>query len=244
MSEYLCTIEARMTSSRLPGKVLMEHMGRSMLEIMISRLLPESRIKKIVIATTTNPQDDVIEKEAAKVGVAVYRGSEENVLSRVIEACDGYSYKHLVSLTGDCPLIATELVSNCIDDYEKYKPNYLSNAIIRELPDGMDCQVLAIDSLRRVATYPLTQLDKEHVTIFIRNHPELFSLRHRTEPKSLQWPELALTLDEKPDFDLISRILDHFHPRLDFSLGEILEFLRISPELLELNSSIMRKGDA
>jgi spore coat polysaccharide biosynthesis protein SpsF len=232
-----------MTSSRLPGKVLMEHMGKSMLEIMISRLLPESRIKKIVIATTTNPQDDAIAEMASRIGVSVYRGSEDNVLSRVIEACDGYSHQHLVSLTGDCPLIATELVSTCIDDYEKYRPNYLSNAIIRELPDGMDCQVLAIDSLRRVTEYPLTQLDKEHVTLFIRNHPELFSLRHRTEPKSLQWPELALTLDEKPDFDLISRILDHFHPRLDFSLSEIIEFLRIYPELLELNSSVARKGD-
>jgi spore coat polysaccharide biosynthesis protein SpsF len=244
VSEYLCTIEARMTSSRLPGKVLMEHMGKSMLEIMISRLLPESRIKKIVIATTTNPQDDVIEAMAAKIGVAVYRGSEENVLSRIIEVCARYSYKHLVALTGDCPLIATELVSSCIDDYEKYKPDYLSNAINRELPDGMDCQVLAIDSLRRLTEYPLTQLDNEHVTIFIRNHPELFTLRHRSEPKSLQWPELALTLDEKPDFDLISRILDHFYPRLDFSLSEIIDFLRISPELLELNSSVIRKGDA
>ena len=112
-----------------------------MLEIMIERVKKVSRISKIIIATTSDPSDDEIENVAKKIGVNCYRGSIDDVYSRVLNAAKEFKAKNIVALTGDCPLIDSKLIDHCIDDFIKLKPDYLSNALIRELPDGMDCRI-------------------------------------------------------------------------------------------------------
>ena len=232
-----------MNSSRLPGKVLLQHRGITMLELMVTRILQENRISKVVIATTVNPNDDAIVNLADHIGVDVFRGSENNVLSRVIGACENYNFDNLVALTGDCPLIDPIEIGRCIDAYEDLKPQYLSNAILRELPDGMDCQVLSIGALRQTSKFNLTQLDKEHVTLFLRNHPELFDIQHLSPESEHIRPDISLTLDEEDDFLLITKILEHFSPRTDFSLQEIIALLQEFPDLQKTNSSVVRKRD-
>ncbi|CAN2170689.1 SpsF Spore coat polysaccharide biosynthesis protein F, CMP-KDO synthetase homolog [Candidatus Nanopelagicaceae bacterium] len=233
-----------MSSTRMPGKVLAKHRESTMLEIMVSRIRLEPRIQQIIIATTTNPADDEIVSEAKRLGVDAFRGSEENVLERVLGACSTSKSKHIVGLTGDCPLIAPEVISGCIDDYIDKRPDYLSSALVRNLPDGMDCQVFPVASLERLQDYDLSDLDKEHVTLYLRKHPELFSLLNFDMHKSVHWPELALTLDEPEDLKLICEILDAFFPRKDFSLDEIISLLRANPELQNINKHVNRKGDS
>jgi len=215
-----------------------------MLEIMVTRILTESRISKIVIATTVNSNDDAIVELANQLGVDVFRGSENDVLSRVLGACESYDFENLVALTGDCPLIDPIQIGRCLDAFEELKPQYLSNAIIRELPDGMDCQVLSIAALRETSKLNPTQLDKEHVTLFLRNHPELFDIQHLSPEPELTRPEIGLTLDEEDDYLLITKILEYFSPRIDFSLQEIITLLEDFPELQKINLSVVRKGDA
>lgn len=244
MEDFICTIEARTSSSRLPRKVLLKNHGRTMLEIMIERVKKVSRISKIIIATTSDPSDDEIENVAKKIGVNCYRGSIDDVYSRVLNAAKEFKAKNIVALTGDCPLIDSKLIDHCIDDFIKLKPDYLSNALIRELPDGMDCQVLSFKCLESINSEKLTKLDREHVTLYIRKNPKKFKLHHVKENSSFYWPELGLTLDEKEDFVLISKILDNFYPNLNFSLQEIIEYLKKNVNLISINSNVNRKGDS
>jgi len=236
MAEYVGIIEARLGSSRLPRKVLLKNNERTMLEIMVSRVKEVKRIKEIVIATTSEPEDEEICELAKKLGVKYFRGSTYNVYDRVLSAVRASGYSRLVSLQGDCPLIDPAIISQCIEKHIETDVEYLCNFGARQLPDGMECQVMRLKCLERLQNYELTSIDKEHVTLFILNNPELFSINFTNASSELVYPNLKLTLDEPEDFILISKILDYFYPRISFSLLEIIEFL-----LTHLPESVSRE---
>jgi spore coat polysaccharide biosynthesis protein SpsF len=240
----ICTIEARMTSSRLPGKVLMEYDGRSMLELMVNRVRQVKEIRRIVVATTINESDQEIVDEARRLGVDYFRGSENDVLERVIGAAEKFSASTIVALTGDCPLIDPNLIQECIDTFAMKEPDYLSNALIRSYPDGMDVQVLRLSALKKSSAITNDRVEREHVTLHITRNPNIFTLHNVLAPLNLTWPDLGLTLDEIDDFQFISEILSNFSPRNDFSCAEIIEFLRENPSLIKINSRVVRKGDS
>jgi spore coat polysaccharide biosynthesis protein SpsF len=232
-----------MSSSRLPGKVMMEVHGRSMLDLMISRVRMVPEIGKIVIATTINKSDDVIVAEAVKLGVGFFRGSEVDVLSRVLGAIVENEFEEFVALTGDCPLIDPEIISNTIKQFNKADLDYISNALVRSYPDGMDTQVLTRKALERSSKLTNDPVEREHVTLHICRNPEIFNVQNLLAPNELFWPKLGLTLDQIEDWDLISHILEYYWPRLDFSCKEIIEYLKKNPALISMNASVKRKGD-
>ena len=236
----ICTIEARMGSSRLPGKVLLVSNRMTMLELMVKRVSKVFDIKKIVIATSTNPLDDAIMKESQRIGVSCFRGSESDVQSRVLGAAVEHKAKTLIALTGDCPLIDPKLIKDAIETFEKSDVDYLSNALLRSYPDGMDTQVLRVESLRKSSKMTTDAYEREHVTLHMYRHPEIFKLMNIEAPLSSKWPTLGLTLDEKEDFVLIDKIISFFYPRIDFDLSEIISFLRHNPGLIEINKRIIR----
>lgn len=238
----ICTIEARMSSSRLPGKVLMKHRGLSMLEFMVRRLETIPDLGAIVVATTINSIDSEIVEECQRLGINYYRGSENDVLSRVLEAADSMGASEIVALTGDCPLIDPEIVENCIQTFEANDCDYLSNAGVRSYPDGMDTQVLRLETLKKSNEFSLSNDEREHVTLHIRRNPQLFRLIYLTAPREYRFPELGLTLDEYEDFEFISKVIDEFYPRIDFSLRDILEVLKSKKNLLNINKKIIRKS--
>ena len=244
LAGLICTIEARMSSSRLPGKVLMKHNGKTMLELMIDRVKQVQEISRIVIATTSNEADEVIVAEAQNLGVDYYRGSENDVLARVIGAAEEFDASTIVALTGDCPLIDPELIRECINIFDSEQPDYLSNALIRSYPDGMDIQVLRLSALKKSSAITTDRVEREHVTLHITRNPNIFTLHNVLAPLNLTWPDLGLTLDEIDDFQFISEILSNFSPRNDFSCAEIIEFLRENPSLIKINSRVVRKGDS
>lgn len=242
--KIVATIEARMTSSRLPGKVLLTAAGRTMLEHQINRLLSVPSLDGIVIATTTNRADDELEKLSIKMGIECYRGSESDVMTRVIEAAENVGADVVVAITGDCPIIDTQIVEQTIRVFVANNADYVSNGHIRSYPDGMDTQVLWLDTLKRSAEMTNDPLDHEHVTLHIRNHPEIFSHIHLVAPPDLHWPELGLTLDEPRDYELLKKIIEYFETSNPFfGCGDVIKLLRKKPDWALINHSVMRKGD-
>lgn len=240
----VATIEARMTSSRLPGKVLLPVFGKPMLHHLVTRLRMVPSLDAIVLATTVNADDDVLEAFAREEGIGFFRGSEEDVMSRVIGAAASADADIVVEITGDCPLVDPQIVEQVIRMFHAHQAAYVSNAHIRSFPDGMDVQVFRLETLRASAAMTDDPLDHEHVTLHIRNHPELFPPVHLVAPPEQHWPELGVTLDDPRDYALISRIMEHFgesHARA--SCLEIVRLLRAHPDWVALNQDVTRKGD-
>lgn len=242
--KIIATIEARMTSSRLPGKVLLPVFGQPMLQHLLNRLRAVPSIDDIVLATTINADDDVLVEFAARAGLAVYRGSEQDVMARVIGAAEAAGADVVVEITGDCPIIDPDIVEQTIRMFLHHDADYVSNAHIRSYPDGMDTQVFRLVTLKRSASMTIDPLDHEHVTLHIRNHPELFTKVHLVAPPSLCWPELGLTLDEEADYILLSRIIETLGPADPlFGCDEVIRLLEKNPEWIEINRAVVRKGD-
>ena len=240
----VATIEARMTSSRLPGKVLLEVMGRPILSYLVERLKAVPSLDAIVLATTVNAEDDALVSFAESEGILCYRGSESDVMARVIGAAELANADTVVEITGDCPLIDPQIVEQTIRMFYANTAEYVGNGHVRSYPDGMDTQVFSLNTLKKSASMTTNPLDREHVTLHIRNSPSIFPQLHLVAPPEMHWPELGLTLDERADFDLIARIIEHFGPDNEsFGCMDIIRLLRKEPSLLELNKNVLRKGD-
>ncbi len=242
MPRTVATIEARMTSTRLPGKVLKEAVGKPMLELMIERLRRVPSLDGIVVATTTNATDDPVEALARRLGVGVWRGSEDDVLQRVLDAARHHQIDVIVETTGDCPLIDPALVEDCIRTHRSAKVDYVSNVLERGYPVGMDTQVFATSVLADVARRTDDTSDHEHVSLYIYRHPEIYSLCNVPAAGALRRPDLALTLDTPEDYDLIKSVFEALYPKNPaFALADVLELLDRHPEIAAMNSHVRRK---
>lgn len=237
----IAIIQARMGSRRLSGKVLLPTIDGPMLGHMIHRLGYCNRLDGIVVATTWRDQDDAICAMAAGCGVGYTRGSEDDVLDRVLDSARSCNAEIIVELTGDCPVIDPRIVDDAVTMFEANSHDVVTNAVHRVHPDGMDVVVYALSTLESQAELVTTDYDREHVSTFMLRYPELFPTLHLGAPLELTWPELGLTLDEESDYQLLLRIVDYFYPRLDYGLADILHMLRhVHPELLDLNRSVKR----
>ena len=241
----VATIEARMTSSRLPGKVMLQAAGKPMLEHLVNRLRAVPSLGGIVLATTTNKTDDVLKEFSVKMRISCYRGSENDVMSRVIGAAESEGADIVVEITGDCPIIDPKIVEQTISLFKSNQVDYVSNGHIRSFPNGMDTQVFRLDALKRSAAMTNDRLDREHVTLHIRNHSELFTHAYLVAPPELHWPELGLTLDEPKDYELIKKIIEYFEPNQPlFTCLDVIQLLKQRPDWTSINQSVIRKGDA
>jgi spore coat polysaccharide biosynthesis protein SpsF len=242
VARTVATIEARMSSSRLPGKVLSEVDGRPMLEHMVERLQYVSELDEIVIATTDKNADDAVAALATRIGTGVWRGSEEDVLARVLDAAKAYDAETIVELTGDCPLVDPKIVSRVIQKYRARQVDYASNVLERTYPIGMDTQVFATSVLDDVARRTADPADREHVSLYIYRHPEIYSICNVSAPPSEARPALRLTLDTPEDLVAIRAIFFALRPsRVDFSLSEIIDFLDAHPDVAAVNASIRHR---
>jgi len=214
-----------------------------MLQHLVTRLRAVPSIDEIVLATTTNATDDVLVEFAQGVGISCYRGSEEDVMTRVIGAAESANADLLVEVTGDNPIIDPMIIEQTIRMFLANDCEYASNVEVRSYPDGMDTQVFRTDTLKRSALMTNDPLDHEHVTLYIRNHPELFRQVHLVAPPDMHWPGLGLTLDEEADYKLLKTIIEHFGDSNPlFSCRQVIQLLRANPDWLTINRSVLRKG--
>lgn len=239
--KIVATIEARMTSSRLPGKVLMPIMGKPMLAYLIERL-KRSRVDEIVVATTDRPTDDPIEQLATNLGVGCFRGSEEDVLGRVLLAAKSVGADVIVEITGDCPLIDPDIVDQVLDVYLSQQVDYASNTLKRTYPRGLDVQVFSTNLLDEVNILTSDPIDHEHVSLYIYEHPEKYRLANLESGLSPAHANLRLTVDTIEDFSLIESVYNSLYlDNPNFSMGHVLAYLSDNPGVAKINSEIHQK---
>lgn len=234
-------VQARLGSTRLPKKVLKKIKEKVVLDYVIERLGLCNSINDIVLATTTNGKDDVIERYAINRRIHYFRGSEEDVLSRYYEAAREYKADVIVRITSDCPLIDPEIVDEIIKKHIENKADYTSNIIKRTYPRGVDTEVFNFNVLAETYNNADENYHREHVTPYIRERPEKFKLQSIEAIEEIKRPDIRITLDTREDFELIKKILLHFDD-LSFKTKDVIDFLNKNPELLKINRNIKQKG--
>lgn len=240
--KVVATIEARMTSTRLPGKVLLEIGGKPALAYMINRIKRSRLVDDIVVATTVNDSDDPIIDLCNKLGCKYFRGSEEDVLLRVLEAAKSVNADIIVELTGDCPFIDPDIIDKVIELYFSGDYDYASNIVERSFPDGFDTQVFSVQSLEKVSRLTDDPIDRVHVSCYFYNHPQKFKLANLIADQDSTWPDLRLTIDEPADYQLLKLINEKLQDRKGmFSVNEVISLLKQEPELVELNKHVRAK---
>lgn len=228
-------VQARMGSTRLPGKVLKDVAGRPMLSYQMERLRRVKRAERIVVATTDQPADDAVERFCQKEKIACVRGSEHDVLARYHLAIERFPADVVVRITADCPLIDPAIVDEAIAAYE---PDYVSNMLETTYPYGMAVEVFSAQALREVHREAKDPAEREHVTPFIYRHPERYRLRSLTMAPNLshhRW-----TVDTPEDFELVSRLLKTLKPH--FTLQDVLAVLDDHPDWCAINAHVEQKA--
>jgi glutamate-1-semialdehyde 2,1-aminomutase len=233
----LAIVQARMGSTRLPGKVLKEINGKPLIEILLQRLSRSKKIDKIILATAENKENDILTETVEKLGLDVFRGSEEDVLERYYQAARRYSPEAVVRITGDCPLIDPIIVDKAINTFFDKKVQYLNNVTPPTYPDGMDVEVFSYQILEHAWENAKTLQEKEHVTPFIRNNNDI---KKEFLVNDHDWGNERLTIDEPKDFEVVSSVIEYFWPSLDFSLQDIMKLKKKNPEIFLANKTIGR----
>ena len=235
----LAVLQARLSSSRLPGKVMMPLHGEPMLMRQIERVRRARRIDRLVLATSVSAADDPLAALCRERNVECFRGELEDVLDRVYQTAAPANPRHVVRLTADCPLADPALIDAVIDFCVQGDFDYASNALEPSFPDGLDVEVMTFAALREAWQHARLPSQREHVTPYLYQDPERFrigSFRGDRDLSALRW-----TVDESPDFELVSRIYDALYPANPaFSTEDVLRFLDTQPQLLNLNRRITR----
>lgn len=243
-SFYPCMIvvQARMSSTRLPGKVLKNVLGKPLLFYLTERLRSVSSTEGIVIATTKNPADDPIVDFCNREGLHCIRGSEDDVLSRYVAACDAFGLEVAVRVTSDCPLIDPELIEKGLSCFRQHYQtlDYLSNCQTRTFARGMDFEIVRTEALKKAFFEATSASDKEHVTPYIWKHPELFRLADLCQRSDHS--AYRLTVDTPEDFELIKRLLEELYPQSpEFSQEDIIQVLQKHPDWVKINAHVAQK---
>lgn len=226
----LCVVQARMSSTRLPGKTLADVAGEPLLALLLRRLARARELSRIVVATTTDPEDEPIAVLARRLGHDQYRGPRDDVLTRVADAAGGYPGP-IVRITGDCPLIDPDVVDGVVRLLaEAGDRAYASNVSPRTYPDGLDVEAMTPEALAEAAAEARDRSDREHVTTAIRRDPERFpaaTLEGSDELAGLRW-----TVDTEEDLEFVRRVVERLGDRrYEAGVEEILAAIRMEPSL-------------
>ncbi len=231
-------IQARVGSTRLPNKVLLKVLDKTILEYVITRVKQAKQVDRVLVATTTNKSDSRIVNLAKKLGVDIYCGSENDLLDRFFQTAKLFKIKNIVRITADCPLIDPDIIDRVINLYFKSKVDYCSNILKRSFPVGLDVEIFSFDALRSAWEKARFPSEREHVTPYIIKHPDKFKLKNIAFKRNLS--DKRWTLDRKEDFKLIKAVLESLIPRNhNFRMPDVIKFLNKTPNLEKLNNHII-----
>jgi spore coat polysaccharide biosynthesis protein SpsF len=235
-------VQARMGSTRFPGKILKKIMGRPLLEYQIERLKQIKVVDDVVIATTTNKIDDPLVELCVKLNCSFFRSSEDDVLLRYFETAVEFNAKVIVRINGDCPLIDSNVVATVIGyfniNFKKY--DYVSNILEPSYPIGLHAEVFSMDVLKKANDNATDPIEREHVTPYIYRNPNLFrlgSVALKDDLSHYRW-----TVDYPEDFDLVKKIIEGIYPtQANFDMFDIINYLKSNPRLMQINNRIHKK---
>ena len=244
MTEIVALIQARMSSTRLPGKVLLDLGGRNVLSRMVERVRQSELITRVVVATTVDPSDEPILKMCLDEKIDVFRGSLPDVLDRYFQAATLDRADIVVRLTGDCPLIDAQMIDQTIkaliDQEADFSCNRLPPPFHRTFPIGLDVEVCTFEALSRAWHEATEKHDREHVLPYlyeVEGRFKVVQLDHTEDLGSLRW-----TLDTPEDYALLQQVIKRLDGRNDFTWLDVLELFKKEPELAEINQSIKHKS--
>lgn len=235
-------VQARMNSSRLPGKVLKTVLGKSLLEYQIERLRLIRNVDEIVVATTVNETDQPVVELCQKLGVSVFRGPEDDVLTRFYEAAMKYQGDTIIRVTADCPLIDPQVSEQTIQFYLDHQSeyDYISNTRKLTFPRGLDTEVFNYNILKEAFMEATLPEDREHVTLFMYRQQERYrigNVAHYEDLSKHRW-----TVDTQEDFNLISLIIESLYPgKSDFKMADVVALLQEHPDWSRINANVEQK---
>lgn len=231
----LAILQARMSSSRLPGKVSKNILGKPMLVRQIERLSKSKLIDKIIVATSIEASDNELETFCKDNNIECFRGNLNNVLDRYYQCAKQFNPQHIIRLTGDCPVTDPQIIDKIIELHLEENNDYTSNTIIRTFPKGLDAEIFKYSSLEKAYNEAKTDFEKEHVTVYFYQHPELFKLG--CFKNDIDLSNLRLTVDYPEDFELITKIYESLYTnKPNFTLNDIIELLNQNQTLKLINS--------
>jgi len=233
-------IQARITSTRLPGKVLMDIEGRPMLWYVINRLKYSKKLNDIILAIPNTKENDILEKFAEDNKIKYFRGSEEDVLSRYYGTAKKFKCDVIVRITADCPLIDPEIVDLIIEKHLNSNTNYTSNTLKRTFPRGLDTEVFNFEILEKVYKKAKNNSEREHVTLYIGNRPEIFrlaSIKNRKNFSHMRW-----AVDEIKDLEFVQEVYKRLYKKGEiFLMKDIINLSKKHPKLMEINKNVKQK---
>ena len=233
----LAIIQARYNSTRFPGKVVKKINNKTVLEILIKRLSSSEYVSKIVVACSKNQKDLPVVNICKKLGINYFVGSEDDVLDRFYKAAKKYKGENIVRITADCPLLDPKIIDDVISNFFSNNADYASNTNPPTFPDGLDVEVFKFSALKEAYIKARQLTEREHVTPFIINNKKFkkFNLKN-----FIDYSTLRLTLDEKEDFILITKIIKYFKNNLNFNLKNILDLYKKKKKIFLINSHLVR----
>jgi len=239
--KIVALVQARMGSTRLPGKVLKSIVGKPMIEILLTRLSQSNELDSIVVATSEESQNDQLQSIVESLGYQCTRGSEKDVLGRFYQSAKSADADVVVRITGDCPLVDPALVDLCIQGFKQCQVDYFSNVDPATFPDGLDIEVMSFASLERANNETNAEFDREHVTPYIRNSDAFTkeSINHTEDLSNQRW-----TVDEPEDLIVVTNIFEYFSPNLLFDWQQVLDLRNTQPELFYANLKIQNNEGA
>ena len=239
MKKIVAIVQARMTSTRLPNKVLMDMGGKTVVGQVFNQLSFSKLLNEIVLATSTDKSDDPLENWVKDNHIRYFRGNLNNVLKRFFDTAKQVGADIIVRITADCPLIDPEVVDNVISGFLEGGYDYYSNTNPPTFPDGLDTEVFSFATLERAYKEAELQSEIEHVTPYIRNHPGIFKMgNYKSE---INYEYLRWTLDNREDYDLLTRIFNALRKENSFiSHKEVMNYIDADSNLLKTNAHIKR----
>lgn len=232
-------VQARMGSSRLPGKVMADVAGKPLIAHVVARTRAARLVDNVGVATSTAPEDDALAGYCAMAGIPCFRGPLDDVLSRYAEAARSFGGDAIVRITADCPLIDPEVIDRVVGDYLQGGADFVTNTLIYTYPDGLDVEVFSVDALGEAAANAISPSDREHVTPYIRTNPK-FVKRNVTAPEEIPTEELRLTVDRASDLALVREIYARLGNRTRFGYRDIVKLYHAEPELFSMNHDHVR----
>ncbi len=232
-------LQARISSSRLPGKALAALSGKPMLAQQMERLKRARALQDLWLSTSTEPSDDPLVDLARKMGIQCYRGSLLDVLDRFYHTAQASKASVVVRLTGDCPLIDPKVIDHLADFFQSGDYDYASNTITPTFPDGLDAEIVTVQALQQAWREAVLPSDREHVTSFIWRQPDRFRLGDFRQQRNLS--HLRWTVDLPEDLAFVQEVYGHLYAKNPgFGMADVLELLNNHPALATLSSGQMR----
>lgn len=231
-------IQARVGSRRFPKKVLAKIGKKPMIWYVIERMKEVRGVKQVILVSTKNPQDKILHKIAKNCSIKSFKGKTCDVLDRYYNCAVKFDADPIIRITGDCPLIDPNIVKKMLDQYMKNNYDYLTNTFPPTFPDGLDVEIFSFKTLEKMVHKAKLPSEKEHVTSYIRNHPDEFKIFNYQNTRNLS--KFRWTLDQKQDIAFVRTIYKRMRPKVIFSMQNVMNIISKFPDITKINSEISR----